>query len=177
MKIESVKVGYLETNCYLLEKDGQVLIIDPGDEFYKIRRALEDRKVVGVVVTHYHDDHIGALEELVDFTGANTYDFENPKEGKNRIGNFEFECIRTPGHKEDAISIYFENERVLFSGDFLFAGTIGRWDLPGGSVVDMKKSLQKIMSYPDDLRVCPGHGESTFLGQEKGILKYYIKHF
>lgn len=130
LKVEIVKVGYLETNCYLLEKSGKVLVIDPGDEFYKIKKAIGEKDVVGVVITHYHDDHIGALEELLDEFDVDTYDVENLAEGKCSIGEFEFECIRTPGHKEDAISLYFEKEKMLFSGDFIFHGTIGRWDFP-----------------------------------------------
>lgn len=82
MKVEIVKVGYLETNCYLLEKNGKVLVIDPGDEFYKIKDAIGEKKVIGVVITHYHDDHIGALKELIDEFDVNTYDVHNLIEGK-----------------------------------------------------------------------------------------------
>ncbi len=177
MKVEIVKVGYLETNCYLLEKNGKVLVIDPGDEFYKIKDAIGEKKVIGVVITHYHDDHIGALKELIDEFDVNTYDVHNLIEGKCSIDEFEFECINTPGHKEDAISLYFEKEKMLFSGDFIFQGTIGRWDFPGGSTAEMKKSLLKIMKYPADLTVFPGHGDKTNLGDETLIFENYIKYF
>lgn len=177
MKIEIVKVGYLQTNCYILSKDGTCLVIDPGDEYEKIEGVIADRKVEGIIITHHHFDHVGALKELEKGTGATVYDISNLKKGKNAIGNFQFECIYTPGHKEDSISIYFEKENVLFSGDFIFEGTIGRWDLAGGSPLDMIESITNILSYPDDMTIYPGHGESTSLGRERQMLESYKKHF
>ena len=64
MNIEKVVVGMLETNCYLLEKNNQLLIIDPGEEYNKIKKAIGNRHITGIIITHYHIDHIGALEEL-----------------------------------------------------------------------------------------------------------------
>ncbi len=177
MNIEIVKVGHLETNCYILSKDDKVLVIDPGDEYPKISEVVGDRHVVGTIITHYHDDHTGALSEMEKERNAKTYNYYNLKEGKNKVGNFEFECIRTPGHKEDAISLYFPEEKALFAGDFIFYGSIGRWDLEGGSISDMKKSIQKILEYPLDVAVYPGHGPSTSLRAEKTNLEKYTKYF
>lgn len=171
MKIEILQVGYLETNCYILSKENEVLIIDPGDDAGRIMETIGKREVKGIIVTHYHDDHIGALSELEKRYKVNIYDIYNLIEGKNVIGNFEFLTIKTPGHKEDAICIYFEDEGVLFSGDFIFKGTIGRWDLEGGNFKEMKQSIAKIVEYPDDLIVYPGHGERTTLKEEKANLE------
>lgn len=177
MQIKNVKVGELETNVYIIYEDGESILIDPGDEFEKILPLVDKSKTVGIIVTHHHFDHVGALDEIAKATKAKVYDFANLKEGKNEIGKFEFEVIFTPGHKEDSISIYFEKEKILFSGDFIFEGTIGRWDFPGGDMNEMKKSIQKILKYPLDVKVYPGHGDSTSLGREKDNLEKYLKYF
>lgn len=164
MNIDIVKVGYLRTNCYLLKKENEVLVIDPGDEFEKIRNQIGDEEtVVGVLVTHNHPDHVGAL----DFFDAETiYDYFNLEEGMHSIGHFYFEVIYTPGHKSDSISIYFKEDKIMFTGDFLFKGTIGRTDFPTGSLDEMKSSLRKMKSYAKDITIYPGHGDSSILGEE-----------
>lgn len=177
MKIEKVSVGYLKTNCYVLENNDEVLVIDPGDEGEKIIELINGRRVVGIIITHYHFDHIGALEFVKEQTGARVYDMASLKEGKNKIGSFEFNCLITKGHKEDEISLFFEKEKVLFCGDFIFKNSIGRWDLPGGSSEDMKKSIEFIFSFPLDMQIYPGHGEPTTLRDEKDNLENYIKYF
>lgn len=177
MEIKVIKVGDLETNCYILTKNKQAIVIDPGDEVEKINLHLSDVSLVGIIVTHHHFDHVGALRELASFKNAKIYDFHNLKVGKNRLGNFEFEVIRTPGHKEDSICIYFKEESVMFSGDFIFNGTVGRWDLEGGNFDEMKVSIRKILEYPSDIVIYPGHGEKTTLGSEKVNLEKYLKYF
>ena len=67
MKVETIQVGELETNCYLLDINNNVVIIDPGDDFLKIKKAIGSRKVVGLLITHFHFDHIGALEEVISY--------------------------------------------------------------------------------------------------------------
>lgn len=171
MKIEDIVVGMLETNCYLLEKNNQLLVIDPGEEYDKIKKAINNRQVIGIVITHYHIDHIGALEELKQNYNVPVYDYSNLKEGLNSIGDFTFEMIRTPGHKEDLISIYFKEDNVMFVGDFVFRGTVGRTDLEGGSITEMQKSIEKIKKYPPETIIYPGHGPSTTLGEE---IKYNL---
>ena len=171
MKIENIVVGMLETNCYLLEKTDQVLVIDPGEEFNKIKKAINNRKIIGIIITHYHIDHIGALEELKQNYNFPVYDYSNLQEGINTIGNFTFEMIRTPGHKEDLISIYFKENNVMFVGDFIFRGTVGRTDLEGGNIIEMKKSIEKIKKYPSETIIYPGYGPSTTLGEE---IKYNL---
>ena len=166
MKIEIVKVGDLECNCYLLEKDGKILIIDPGDDVDKIINKINDREVVGVIITHYHFDHIGALNDIVDRYSINVYDINNMNEGMFKIYDFIFDVIYTPGHRDDCISIYFINDRVMFVGDFIFRDSIGRVDLPGGNLSRMIDSINKIKKYDRDIVIYPGHGDSTTLGYE-----------
>lgn len=166
MKIKRLVVGILEENCYILEKNNKLLIIDPGDNFNLINKYINNKNVVGVLITHHHNDHIGALNEVLKF-----YDL---KENIVNDIDFDFEIIKTPGHSSDSISYYFKKENIMFTGDFLFKDAIGRVDLPTGSSEEMIESLYKIMDYPDNVQIYPGHGDNTILGREKKNFKYYI---
>ena len=161
MKVKTVVVGTYQTNCYILLKGNCVLVVDPGDEFEKIKPLLSNRKILGALVTHHHEDHIGALEYF-----DKIYDFNNLRIGKNEIGPFKFEVIYTPGHTSDSVTYYFYQEKVMFTGDFLFKETIGRTDLKTGNQKEMLLSLNKIKKYPD-VKIYPGHGLSTTLDYEK----------
>ena len=160
MKINRVVVGPLETNCYILSIDNKCLVIDPGDEYTKIKEIIGNKEVVGVIITHYHFDHIGALD---NFDKTLILDRNNLKEKEYNLGSFIFEIIYTPGHKEDSITLYFKDEKVMFTGDFIFKGAIGRMDLPGGNEKDMMNSLEKIKKYDKNIKIYPGHGEYTYL--------------
>lgn len=164
MNINCIKVGYLRTNCYILEKDNKVLVFDPADEYLRIKEVIGDNEVVGVIITHHHPDHVGALEY---FDADVIYDFYNLEEGVNEIGPFKFEIIYTPGHKEDSITTYFKDDKFMITGDFLFYQSIGRTDFPGGSNEAMISSLKKIIDYPNDVMIYPGHGKPSVLGNEK----------
>lgn len=166
MRIERIKVGRLECNCYLIYKDENVLVIDPGDEFDKIIDKIGNSKVIGIVITHHHFDHDGAVMELVEKYGCMVYDKSNLSEGINKIGEFETSVIYTPGHKEDAITLYFKEDEVMFCGDFIFKGGIGRCDLAGGNIKEMKESIEKIKKYNHKITLYPGHGDKTTLGYE-----------
>ena len=163
MDIKTVVVGYLQTNCYILTIGNECIIIDPGDEFNKIKNAI-DKKVVGCFITHTHDDHIGSLSEVLK-----EYDLEV---NKLESDNFKFEIIKTPGHTKDSVTHYFKDNKIMFTGDFIFYRSIGRTDL-GGNDKDMIDSLEMIKSYPDDIKVYPGHGPSSILGNEKKYFSYY----
>ena len=163
MKINKVVVGQLETNCYVLIKNNKCLVIDPGDEYSKIKDVIGDNKIVGVIITHYHFDHIGALNY---FDKDLIYDKNNLEEKKYNLDDFSFEVIYTPGHKEDSITIYFKPEKVMFTGDFIFKSAIGRTDLPGGNYIEMLNSLNKISKYDKTIIVYPGHGDKTILEEE-----------
>jgi len=163
MKIDRVIVGDLCTNCYILSIDNKCLIIDPGDEYKKIEEVIDGKDIIGVIITHHHFDHVGALKY---FDKKLLLDISNLEEKEYNIGNFNFEVIYTPGHKEDAITIYFKKENIMFTGDFIFKGTIGRMDLPGGNYKDMQNSLNKIKKYDKNIKIYPGHGEETLLKNE-----------
>jgi len=165
LKIEILVVGELQENCYIVTKNGKTLIVDPGDEAKRIIVACKDKNVVEILVTHYHFDHIGALEDVKKEFGL---------EENVRSGYFNYEVINTPGHKEDAKTFYFPEDNIMFCGDFIFKGTIGRCDLEGGNVSDMINSLKCISKYPDDTVIYPGHGDSTTLGVEKKFFNYYF---
>ena len=164
MDIKTIVVGELEENCYLLIKDKECLIIDPGDDFDKIKKAIGDLKVVGVLITHFHPDHIGALEEVISH-----YDIETNKVNSK---DFKYEIIDTPGHTAESKTYYFKDDNIMFTGDFIFKESFGRTDLNGNNL-DMIDSLDKIKNYPDKITIYPGHGESSNLGKEKMHFSYY----
>lgn len=164
MDIKKVIVGPLETNCYIVSIDNECLIIDPGDEFSKIKEAVGDKKVVGCLVTHFHQDHIGSLEEVIS-----KYEVDINKSSSKK---FDFEIIETPGHTNESRTFYFKKNNIMFTGDFIFKSSIGRTDL-GGNDKDMISSLEMIKSYPDDIIIYPGHGPNTTLGEEKKHFSLY----
>lgn len=163
MTTDRVVVGPLEENCYILRKDNKVLVIDPGDEAGKIKEVIGNSTVVGVLITHNHFDHVGALSL---FNKNIVYDFSNLEEKEHNIENFKFEVIYTPGHSSDSISYYFEEINSLFSGDFIFYENVGRCDLPTGNFNKMKESINKIKISPKDITIYPGHGKETTLEHE-----------
>lgn len=164
MEIITIPVGYLKANCYLLNNNNQTLIIDPGDEANKIIAAIK-YPVVGILITHNHSDHIGALKEIQSRYNAPVNNYE--------LINFPFQVIPTPGHTKDSKTFYFSKDKIMFTGDFLFLDDIGRTDLPGGSPSEMISSLKKIAIYPDDIKIYPGHDRSTILGHEKNNFNLY----
>ena len=83
------------------------------------------------------------------------------------LGDLEFKVIHTPGHTRGSVSLFSEDEKIVFTGDTLFAGSIGRTDLPGSSFRDMMDSLRRLMELPDETIVYPGHGDITSIGLEK----------
>ena len=163
MKIDRVIVGVLDTNCYIISKNNKCIVIDPGDEFEKINKVIDNKDIVAIIVTHYHFDHIGALKY---FDNDLILDRSNLQEKEYNFDDFKFEVIYTPGHKEDSITIYFNEENVMFTGDFIFKGSIGRTDLEGGNIKDMINSLNKISKYNSSIIVYPGHGDKTTLSLE-----------
>ena len=171
MNIDVVKVGYLETNCYILEKNNNILLIDPGDESYKIIDKIKDKKLLAILITHNHFDHIGALNDILNKYKVEVYDKNNLEEKEYNIEDFNFKVIFNPGHTSDSISYLFDNN--LFCGDFIFKDSIGRWDLPTGNFNELLKSIDKIKEYKD-LIVYPGHGDSTLIEEEKKN-NYYFK--
>ena len=171
MYIKRIEVGILNTNCYILEKDNECLIIDPGDDFDKIKGNIS-KNVVGVLLTHRHFDHVGAIKNIVNYYNCNVYDKSNLKEDNNKIGSFEFDVKYNPGHTMDSISFIFDD--IMFSGDFIFLGTIGRWDL-GGDISLLKDSIIKLLNSNVNYKIYPGHGDKTTLNTERKMLESYVK--
>lgn len=174
MKIDILKVGLYQTNCYFLRKDGKLLIVDPGDEFHKIKQNIGNDKLLGILITHSHFDHVGALNDLVDEYSVPVYKYENLEEKEYDVDTFKFEVIYMPGHKEDLVVFYFKEEKIMIVGDFIFKESIGRTDFEGGSDIQMMESLNKIKIYPKDITLLPGHGDITTLGYELEN-NYYLK--
>ena len=200
MTFETIVVGPLDTNCYLLicEETKKCAVIDPGAEPDEIIRNIIERGLEPVVIlnTHGHVDHIGANKDIKDrfpvplrihqadlpmmhgimaseissWMGAKASPEPDGylQEGDRiTVGNASIEVLHTPGHSPGSVSLL--GEGVLFSGDTLFCGGVGRTDLPGGSWPELESSIRdKILPLDDELLVLPGHGPSSTIGREKG---------
>ena len=178
MQIKTIKVGNLQTNCYIVvdEKSKEAIVIDPGDEASRILLEIRGLKVCSIILTHGHPDHFGALDEVKKLTrapllmnSADSWFFKPDRELKDgdevKLGSQILKVMCTPGHSKGSICLYTKG--YLFSGDTLFSTAHGRVDLPGASMADMEKSLNRLSKLPDDTVVYPGHDESTTIGTEK----------
>ncbi|HLJ30296.1 MAG TPA: MBL fold metallo-hydrolase [Candidatus Angelobacter sp.] len=169
---------------------------DQVEEILAILRQ-ENLTLKYIVVTHAHIDHVGGATKLKAATGApillNQNDLallkmldvqaswlgmpapgtvqidESLADGQSiKIGNISSTVIETPGHTEGSICLFFPEEKKLIAGDTLFAGSIGRTDLPGGSYEKIMRSLHtRVLALPDDIQVVPGHGPLTSIGNER----------
>lgn len=91
-----------------------------------------------------------------------------------KIKNFKLKILKTPGHTPGSVCFYFEKEKLIFTGDTLFKGAIGRYDFSYSKKTDLKKSLEKILSLPDETIVYPGHGEKTNIKNEKNLINLFF---
>ncbi len=173
MKIEKVVVGSLDENCYVLKIDDTCLVVDPGAEYLKIKEVIGECKVLGILITHSHFDHVGALRHFLGKKNTKIFKKSSLEEKEYSIGDFKFKSLFTPGHCSDCVSFYFEDEGVMFVGDFVFKHTVGRCDLPTGSIDLMNKSITKLKEYPSELVLYPGHGDDTTLSYEISNNKYF----
>lgn len=198
MQIETLILGTIEENCFIVYDKGRTAaVIDPGDEAAEILSLISEESLTlgGILLTHGHFDHIGAVTELRHATGAKVYlhqrdqmlvdnaqaqalmfGLKTPpgfkadhyiKDGDLvEIGELKFSVLHTPGHTQGSVCFYTDG--ALFAGDTLFHSGIGRTDLPGGSYEDIMSSIAKIFkTYSGDVRVCCGHGPPTTLAREK----------
>lgn len=224
---EIIPVGMLQCNCSILgdPETREAIVVDPGDEVDRILEILQRHhlKVLAIVSTHTHIDHVGGLAALHKATGAPVFIHESDlelyrtldtqaqwlhvavpetteidqflRDGDSvRWGGYEAHVIHTPGHTQGSLCLYIPrreaalppraratshppsnspakthvNDPRLIAGDTLFAGSIGRTDLWGGSYPEIMKSLHtKVMALPDDTLVLPGHGPATTIGEER----------
>ncbi|MBR3210565.1 MAG: MBL fold metallo-hydrolase [Bacilli bacterium] len=168
MDIKCVVTGYLDENCYILSKNGNCIVIDPGDDYLKIKEEIGDDRVIGVLITHSHADHIGALRNFLTKRSIKIFKRSNIENGMHiDLADFHFQVFLTPGHSKDSITFYFEEKKAMFVGDFLFKESMGRCDLPGGSISEQQESIKWILGYDDDIKLYPGHYEETTLGYER----------
>jgi len=185
MNVKCFKVGWLSTNCYVVgcEETKEAVIIDPGLESEKeAKLILEHIKkkrfyIKYIINTHGHPDHISGNMIMKEATGASILIHENHK-GKAKadqklrdgdviqVGNCKLKVLHTPGHTKSGISLLGTD--FVFTGDTLFAGSIGRTDFPGGSFQEIMNSIKtKLMPLPDNFKVYPGHESSSTIGDEK----------
>ena len=192
MLIETFTVGMLSTNCYLAssKETKEAILIDPGLEFSSEAKPIFDHistgklKVKFIVNTHGHDDHVKGnalfqqkLNVPICIHSLDAHFIEGAETGKFpanvmledgglvKFGSETLKVMHTPGHTPGSISLV--GEKLVFTGDTLFAGGIGRTDFPGGSMSDMRLSLKKLVSLPDYMLVYPGHGETSMIREEK----------
>lgn len=201
MEVKRVVAGVYAANCYLVYKDDRGFVIDPGGHADKIIKNIEEIGFSPefILLTHGHCDHIAGAEELrdkynipilihqedakmlvdKDLSLASSMPSANvafEADGTFKDGDilyeddFNVEVIHTPGHTAGCSCFIVDDD--LFTGDTLFAGNIGRTDLPTASSQDMKDSLKKIRSLDDDLIVHPGHGAESTMKNEKKINPY-----
>ena len=157
----------IDENCYVLIKNNTAIIIDPGDDYLDIKEAIGENKVLAVLITHSHFDHIGALRNFLTKRSIKIFKKSSLEEKEYTIGDFKFKCIYTPGHSKDSVSFFFEENNCMFVGDFIFKESIGRTDLPGGDNNDMKESLNKLLTFNESITLYPGHDDETTLKYEK----------
>ena len=195
MKIDTLELGTIQTNCYIVYNEGaeEAIIIDPAGEPEKIKSALDGKKAAAVLLTHGHFDHTGALYAfegtpiymhpsdevmLLDpvwSVGAEIGD-EEPRpaatdfvqEGTRlHLAGLDIAVLHLPGHTLGSVAYLIGD--VLFTGDTMFRRSYGRTDFPGGDERELFRSLRRLLKLEKDYIVCPGHGEPTSIFQEREL--------
>jgi len=200
-------LGDLVTNCYLIADDEtkNAVLFDAPANADKVLDYMDKEGLIlkKILLTHAHFDHILALKELMDKTGAECIlhkaeerylkdaslnlagdhidqigiidEYKMVDDGEVlTLDSLKIKVIHTPGHTVGSVC-YLVNESILISGDTLFSGSIGRFDFPLGSFDDEIRSIkEKLMLLDDDVKVCPGHGLSTTIGKQRKENPYLI---
>lgn len=201
MDVRMFTVGMIQENCFLLRRDGsdRALIVDPGEEAPKLLAAVEQLGVTldGILLTHTHFDHVGAVAPIAKATGAEvwvpelekqvladidsyvpwpqfgpfeSWDAEHTVSGGERLelAGLEIDVLFTPGHSPGHVTYSIPAEQAVFSGDVLFQSSVGRTDLPGGDWPTLLESIRTLIdSLPGETTVYPGHMGITTLGAER----------
>jgi len=194
-------VGPVAENTYIVRRDDsdRALIVDPGDEADKLLAAIDGLGVglEGILLTHTHFDHVGAVAPVAKATGAEvwvpetekfvlddimsfvpwpgfgpfeSYDAEHTLAGGDRLelAGFQIDVLSTPGHSPGHVTFSIPDETAIFSGDVLFQGSVGRTDLPGGDWNTLLESIRGLVEgLPEATTVYPGHMGLTSLGAER----------
>ncbi len=196
MNIKSQPMGVYQTNCYIITSNNQDIIIDPGMD--ATSWVLENvNNPIAILNTHGHFDHIWSNKELKEKLNIPIYcpkedcfmleedpfSHDTPKskadiqvsDGEEfNLDGFKFKFHHFPGHTPGCSAI--EIEDCLFSGDFIFNGSIGRVDFPYSNPEDMKKSINKVLTWEKDFKVLSGHGNMTTLKNEKDSLRSWLNY-
>ena len=193
IKIFCMPLGAYQTNCYIVHPldSSKCIVIDPGYEVHTICDKLDGLRLEpeAILLTHGHFDHVGAVRDLAATYGCKVYirpeetamppqltagplyyTDEYPAEGKLQVAGMDILLMCTPGHTAGSVCLLIED--AMFSGDTLFAGSMGRCDFPGSSIFEMRKSLRRICALERNYRVFPGHGEDSTLDYEKKTNPY-----
>ncbi len=197
--VESFPVGPLQCNCVIIgdRVSGKAIVVDPGGDVEKIVAILEreNLKLVQIIHTHAHLDHILASGVLKEKTGAELYLHEGDRflwdgvaqqcmafgvpsvslpepdhalRDDEDLGCVDGVCLHTPGHTPGSMSFWFEPAKLLVAGDTLFRRSVGRTDFPGGDFAVLQQSIQdRLYKLDDGARVITGHGPDTTIGEEK----------
>ncbi len=194
MEVKCIVTHLLESNCYIISSGGEAAVIDPGEYIAELDKALNDinYSLKYILLTHTHFDHMSGALQVKDKTGASlcVHELDIPgltdynlnlgysgmkfcktadislKDGqKLRLGNEDITVMHTPGHTAGGVCYITGN--MIFTGDTLFAGTIGRTNFPGGSYDNIIASLRKIDKLDGDFVIYPGHGPATTLKSER----------
>ena len=201
MDVRMFTVGPVQENCYLFRREGsdRALIVDPGDESDRLLHAVDELGVTldGILLTHTHFDHVGAVAPVAQATGAEvwvpeiekpvladinsfvpwpgfgpfeSWDAEHTLSGGEKLdlAGFEIDVLFTPGHSPGHVTYSIPDEQAVFSGDVLFQGSVGRTDLPGGDWATLLESIRSLVdNLSEDTTVHPGHMGLTTLGAER----------
>lgn len=202
--IEQMTVGAWKAECYALTNKAGTIVLDPGAEPQRILRWLGDKKVVGIILTHCHSDHIGAVNELVEAYGCwvacgardvdgvadvhrSGFDEEGIDYTVDHVdraleegdvvtwGGDSLTVLNTPGHTPGSICLLCEDQKVMFSGDMLFQGAIGSTAFVLGNDADMVRSCARLTELDPALRVYPGHGGPTTMQAELPMLAFIVQ--
>ena len=202
--IEQMTVGAWKAECYALTNEAGTIVLDPGAEPQRILRWLGDKKVVGIILTHCHSDHIGAVNELVEAYGCwvacgahdvdgvadvhrSGFDEEGIDYTVDHVdraleegdvvtwGGDSLTVLNTPGHTPGSICLLCEDHKVMFSGDMLFQGAIGSTAFVLGNDADMVRSCARLTELDPALRVYPGHGGPTTMRAELPMLAFIVQ--
>lgn len=193
MQITTLRTDVLGENTYIIHNNNECLLIDPGSDkgpdVQAVKQAIGSNKLVGIICTHNHFDHIGGIHhfdvpiymhqediktikdqkvwaELMINTNITIPKTILPTTEQMKIGSFEFSVIHTPGHSKGGVCFLFDT--VIFTGDTLFKETYGRTDIPHSSREEIIKSLKLLATLNEELVVYPGHGPYTTIKDEKG---------